>query len=536
MMRVLVLASVLLAAVAASQAPDRPAAELRVLFIGNSLTAANDLPATVERVARASEWKGRMRCEQVTRPGVSLEDHWNDGEALRAIRRGGWTHVVLQQGPSSLPASQAHLREYAAKFAAEIRGVGAEIVLYGVWPPRARLAAQSAVTEGYRRAARDAGGRVVPVGEGWAAAWARDRSLPLYDADRFHPSAAGTYLAALMFVEALTGHGLDRMAPSARRALVPRGVALSDAQLHAVHAAAASLRQQTPGSRTIAVTIDDLPTVSVTGNHIETSERITRDLLAALRRAGVPAVGFVNEQKLQPAGDVDPRRVALLQQWIDAGFELGNHTFSHPDLHRVDPAAYEQDIVRGEAVTRRLMTSAGRRLKYFRHPFLRTGRSAEVRARIIAFLADRGYVVAPVTIDNSDYVFAAAYDRAHAADDADLAARIADTYVDYMASVVEYYEAQSLVIVGRPISHTLLLHASALNADTIGRLLARLKARGYGFVTLEEALTDPAYASRDEYFGPGGITWLHRWALTAGKRGIFAGEPSVPDWIAQAGR
>jgi peptidoglycan/xylan/chitin deacetylase (PgdA/CDA1 family) len=315
---------------------------------------------------------------------------------------------------------------------------------------------------------------------------------------------------------------------------VPRGVRLDAAQLETVRAAAASVRQQATAERTNAITIDDLPTASVLGEDIERAERTTRGLLGALRRVQVPAIGFVNERKLQPSGKVDPRRVALLQQWIDAGFDLGNHTFSHPDLHRVDVAAFEQDVVKGDVVTRRLLAQAGREPRYFRHPFLHTGRSREVRDRTHALLARRGYMVAPVTVDNYDYVFAAAYDRALASDDDALATRITTAYLDYMTAVVGYYEEQSVAIVGRPMSHTLLLHANTLNAATIERLVERLRSRGYRFVSLDEALQDPAYKSKDEYFGQAGITWLHRWALTAGRKGIFAGEPAVPEWITKA--
>jgi len=301
-----------------------------------------------------------------------------------------------------------------------------------------------------------------------------------------------------------------------------------------VHAAAASVREQAAADGTIAITIDDLPTASVLGEDIERAERTTRDLMTALRRARVPAIGFVNERKLQPSGEVEPRRVALLQEWIDAGFDLGNHTFSHPDLHRIDVAAFEQEIIKGDEVTRRLLAAAGKQPRYFRHPFLHTGRTHEIRERIDAVLSRRGYTVAPVTIANYDYVFAAAYDRALASNDEPLATRITTAYLDYMADVVAYYEQQSVAIVGRPMSHTLLLHANVLNAVTTERLIERLRGRGYRFVSLDEALRDPAYGSKDEYFGQAGITWLHRWALTAGKRGIFAGEPVVPEWITKA--
>ena len=288
---------------------------------------------------------------------------------------------------------------------------------------------------------------------------------------------------------------------------------------------------QLPSSRTMAITIDDLPTASVLGNDIARAEKTTRDLLAAIRRANVPAIGFVNERKLETSGKEDPRRVALLQQWLDAGLELGNHTYSHPDLHRTELKAFQDEVLRGEVVTKRLLAAKGQKPRYFRHPFLHTGRSLEVRDGLLTFLKEHGYAVAPVTVDNSDYIFAAAYDRSVEAGDASQAARVVAAYLDYMEAVVAYYEQQSVAIVGREMAQTLLLHANALNAATFDQLVERIRKRGYAFVSLSKALEDPTYELKDDYVGAAGMTWLHRWALTQGKEGIFAGEPVVPDWI-----
>jgi peptidoglycan/xylan/chitin deacetylase (PgdA/CDA1 family) len=248
----------------------------------------------------------------------------------------------------------------------------------------------------------------------------------------------------------------------------------------------------------------------------------------------VPAIGFVNEGKLEAGGALVPARVALLKQWADAGIELGNHSYSHHDLHTTPLEDFKQDVIRGEPITKKLMGDAGKRLRFFRHPFLHTGRDAATRRDFETFLAERGYRVAPVTIDNYDYTFARAYDRAsHGAE----RQRVVDTYIAYMTSVVTYYEAQSQLLLGREQPQVLLLHANALNGRTFDALAAMLRNRGYTFVPLEAAIEDEAYKKRDEFYGPGGITWLHRWALTEGKRGaFFAGEPVVPAWIAQAGK
>jgi peptidoglycan/xylan/chitin deacetylase (PgdA/CDA1 family) len=291
-----------------------------------------------------------------------------------------------------------------------------------------------------------------------------------------------------------------------------------------------------PPLREVAVTVDDLPTASVITQSLDTDEEVTRGLLAAIRRHAVPAIGFVNEAKLQREGRVEERRVALLKQWLDAGLELGNHTRSHLDLHHTSLADYQADLLRGEAITRPLADAAGRRYRYFRHPYLHTGRSQDVRDGLDVFLQQHGYRIAPVSIDNYDYIFAAAFDRAEARRDAEAVKTIVSTYLDYMESVVEFYEGQSRLIVGREIRQILLIHANALNARTFDALATRLTRRGYAFVTLDRALEDPAYAEQpDSYFGPAGITWLHRWALTRKLPGkIFAGEPEVPVWIADA--
>jgi peptidoglycan/xylan/chitin deacetylase (PgdA/CDA1 family) len=296
--------------------------------------------------------------------------------------------------------------------------------------------------------------------------------------------------------------------------------------------AAAALAPQP--ARQVVITFDDLPAIAQGDRSVATYERITDGLLGALGQERVPAIGFVNEEKLRTDGRVDPRRVATLRRWLDAGMELGNHSYSHIDFHRTPVDAYIADVARGDSVTRLVMRPTGRRPRFFRHPFLHTGRTLEDRRRFEAFLAERGYRVAPVTIDNYDYLFAAAYDLAP---DSATRVRVADEYVRYMEAVAGYYEQQSVAIVGREIPQVLLLHANNLNAEHFGRLAEMYRRRGYAFVPLEQALRDSAYASADTYTGPAGITWLHRWALTAGKRGaIFAGEPTVPDWVQSLSR
>lgn len=287
-------------------------------------------------------------------------------------------------------------------------------------------------------------------------------------------------------------------------------------------------------SREMAVTFDDLPAVRLRDSDEELT-RMTGRLLSQIADRGIPVIGFVNEGKLYREGTLDDARVELLKLWCEAGHELGNHTYSHMDLHRSTLTDFQQDIVRGEAVTRPLLGECGMTLRYFRHPMLHTGRDLETKHAVEQFLEVRGYRIAPVTIDNSEWIFAKAYDDARQKNDTDTMTKIADQYLDYMVAMVDYYEQQSRALFGREIPQVLLLHANHLNADHFGRLADTIAKRGYRWVTLDDAIADSAYRSLDEFTGSGGITWIHRWAITAGKSGEFFGdEPMVPRRIADA--
>lgn len=176
----------------------------RVLFIGNSLTTVNDVPGLVEALSIAAGH--RLDCRTIAFDGYSLEDHWNRGDARRAIAAGGWSTIVLQQGPSSRPESRVLLVEYARRFSAEARRIGAATALYMVWPSADRLSDFDGVKVSYAAAAREIGGTFLPAGEAWRAAWRWNARLELYGPDRFHPMPVGSYLAALVIYQRLSGH------------------------------------------------------------------------------------------------------------------------------------------------------------------------------------------------------------------------------------------------------------------------------------------------------------------------------------------
>ncbi len=142
--------------------------------------------------------------EAVTPGGYDLSDHWNGGLSLERLRAQRWDVVVLQQGPSALPESQAQLKEWASRWSAEIRDNGARPALYQVWPENYRRSVLPVVIASYRNAASASGALLLPAGQAWSSAWRRNAKLKLYGPDAFHPSAMGTYLAALVVFCGLT--------------------------------------------------------------------------------------------------------------------------------------------------------------------------------------------------------------------------------------------------------------------------------------------------------------------------------------------
>jgi peptidoglycan-N-acetylglucosamine deacetylase len=286
--------------------------------------------------------------------------------------------------------------------------------------------------------------------------------------------------------------------------------------------------QSAKPDRQVAVTIDDLPSGMADRQPASDITAMTAKLLGTLRDQKVPVVGFVNEKKLYKPGQVD-ERIKALQMWLDYGFELGNHTFSHMSLNQAGLKAWEDDVIQGESVLNLLLAPRKMKLRYFRHPYLDVGRDLQTRREAEAFLTQRGYRIAPITLDGWDWMFAGVYEDAKNRNDTDLQQRLVKEYLAHHDAVCAYYEQLSVKVVGYEPKQILLLHASRLESDHIGELLDLLRKRGYRFITLEDALGDPAYSLSNTYVGEEGTGWIEQWAITQGK--IPQGAPQFPQWV-----
>ena len=268
--------------------------------------------------------------------------------------------------------------------------------------------------------------------------------------------------------------------------------------------------------RRIAITIDDLPAArqSFVPRDLEdfrSFRKLNRTLLKALSKRRAPITGFVTEG-WRPKSWTPAQFRDLLDDWLDSGADLGNHTYSHPDLHTAGMKRFQADVVLGEPIVGTALTRRGKNLRYFRHPFLHIGKAPEERHELNGFLSERGYQVAPVTVDTQDWLFAQVYGWALSRRDELKAQATRETYLQYVSAVVEDAREAAYETLGREPAQVLLLDANALNCAVVDEALDLLAAQGYSFVSVEEALEDPVY--REDVLALG--SWVNGWRQTRG--------------------
>jgi len=290
-------------------------------------------------------------------------------------------------------------------------------------------------------------------------------------------------------------------------------------------------------NRKICISVDDLPSVEYRVKEEGHGWKITNGIIDAFLKHDAPAIGFVNAGKLFRDGNLDSTRVAYLVRWLENGFELGNHTFSHKNYHKVSFEEYAADILDGEKIVKELTERYSQPYRFFRHPYLRSGIDDESDKRLKEFLQANGYQEALVTVDDDDYLFALAYTRAYKKKDQEMMKKIGESYLQYMEDKLIYFEKVSIELFGRNINHTILIHANFLNSHYLDDLLTIYENLGYSFISQEEASSDPAYNTEVTKYGDWGISWIHKWGLSSGvKKDFFEEDPKTPDFIVELSR
>lgn len=286
--------------------------------------------------------------------------------------------------------------------------------------------------------------------------------------------------------------------------------------------------------RQVVITLDDLPK-AMGEESLGSATMVTDATLAALSKHEVPALGFVIGSKVFIKNEVDAR-LDLLRRWVAAGHELGNHSFSHPSFQKMGLIPYEDDVLRGDLAPRLIMAETERPVRYFRHPYNQTGPSSEVKAEFRAFMAARGTIIAPFTMEHADYLYNLLWVKAREIGDEKQAERIRAAYMAHLDTAFDFAEELALDTFGDPIPQVFLIHTNDINARSLDAILTRLEDRGYRFISMDQAMKHPAYATPDTYVGGNGISWLHRWRYSLDLPDRLRQEPDPPGWIIKAWR
>jgi peptidoglycan/xylan/chitin deacetylase (PgdA/CDA1 family) len=239
---------------------------------------------------------------------------------------------------------------------------------------------------------------------------------------------------------------------------------------------------------TVALTFDDLPAAGSLPPG-ENRTNIATALAAELKANHLEGThGFVNAVKLEN----DPDAQHALQIWMDAGMNIGSHTWSHISLTDHTAEEFEQEIALNEPALARY--AGTRDWHWFRYPFLWEGDTLEKRRAVRAYLKDHGYRVAQVTLDFEDYAWNETYVRCSAKADEAAIAWLRQSYLDAAAQYIRLGREEEHIAFGHEIPNVLLLHATAFTTLMLPELLDLLRGEGFRLAALPKVERNPVYA------------------------------------------
>ncbi len=256
----------------------------------------------------------------------------------------------------------------------------------------------------------------------------------------------------------------------------------------------------------ISITIDDVPN---TKKFQEDGYRSL--LLETLDSLNIPIAIFINEGLIYRTNDT-VRNLMLLEEWATRNFvTLGNHTFSHLRYSDVTFDEFKKDVEKGEIISRQLANKFIKTLEIFRFPYNDLGLDSIHKAKIDSFLTSRAYKIAPFTVESSDWMFNAVYEHYISNSEYEQAAKIGTLYVSQTIEFVHFFDSLSQAVYGRNVNQIYLCHDNSINAKYLKEIIVALESEDYEFVSIEDAIKDPAYNQSNVYYKKWGISWFYRW-------------------------
>ena len=260
----------------------------------------------------------------------------------------------------------------------------------------------------------------------------------------------------------------------------------------------------------VSITIDDIPNV-----HVYKQHGFSSPLLNQINELKLPVSIFVNERNIYLNEFEKENRQGLVKWLTNKNITPGNHSYSHMNYSDTSLTAFKDDVVKGAIITKETIK---KNPLYFRFPYNSMGKDSAAHHQVKLFLKEMGYINAPFTIESEDWAFNSSYEVALRNNDMEKAKQIGESYLTYTLQLFMYFEKICKEMYGRNIKHIYLCHDNPLNTDYLSELIKRLKQDGYAFISLNEALKDKVYQSRDHYTGRFGFSWVYRWQADETKR------------------
>ncbi|MEO5977112.1 MAG: polysaccharide deacetylase family protein [Chryseolinea sp.] len=275
----------------------------------------------------------------------------------------------------------------------------------------------------------------------------------------------------------------------------------------------------------VSITIDDVP-----NSMLYAAEGYRARLLYKIDSMQLPVAIFINEHRILSADAVD-KSMSLFNDWIKSpNVIVGHHGYHHAMYSTAGIDSFRSEILKGEVLSKQLSGRYHKKEKYFRFPYNDLGEDAKQHQEAESFLTSKGYIITPYTVHSDDWLVTELYEYYKQKNMMADAKRIGDAFIKVTLEYFDYIETLTDAKLKRNVKQIYLMHDNVLNADYMDKLVAALKKKGYSFITLDDAMSDPVYRQKDFYELKYGVSWVYRWIKDpAERKKLMRASPATTD-------